>query len=277
MSDLHEQAVTVKPITSAILVLDSFDRGTGQPVNNFTLQPGAILSSGYFSRIVPVVLHFPYAIPNVNPKNNTLTISNGATNTIITIPEGFYTIAELATQLQTSLNASGFGGVFAVSVDVKTLYYTVTNTLIPFKIINTPGKSNDLVYMAGFETNNTLSLTQVGTYNNLQYTTFIDIRSNKLTKFQKVSDVSSNLTATTLLYRVYISWQTLNIRNNDNMFWTRTATIAFETTNPKHIRWIPSGEFLSDVDISLYDDNEELLYIPAGHPDFQISLYLSET
>jgi hypothetical protein len=268
--------VTTRIQSEAYVLLDSADRPKGQPLNNFQLAVGRIMSPGYFTRLALVVVQFPLAIPNVNPMNNTLVLSNGTSNVTITFLEGFYNTADMETQLNTSLNTWGLGGTFTVTRDPKTLYFIITNSTTPFKIVPGPPGA-DLSEMLGLDINTTLALTQNGGYNNMMYTRYIDITSSCLTAFQKVQDTGSDFGSTKIIHRLI--WDTTNgiPRADSNMGWTRTTFESFALQNPKWMNWVNSGQMISNIDIQLLDEIGRPLYIPAGHPDFTLNFKVSET
>jgi hypothetical protein len=268
--------VTTRVQSEAFILLDSADRPDGQPLNNFQLAVGRIISPGYFTRLALVTLDFQLAIPNVNPMNNTLVLSNGLSNVTITVPVGFYNTAEMESQLNTSLNTWGLGGTFTVTRDAKTLYFIITNSTTPFKIVpGSPG--TDLSAMLGLDINTTLALTQNGGYNNMMYTRYIDITSKCLTAFQKVQDTGSDFGSTNIIIRAYISGPNGIPRTDANMGWTRTTFLSFDLVNPKWMNWVNSGQMISNIDFQLYDENSRLLYLPPGYPDFTMNFLVSET
>lgn len=280
-----QNVVTTRQASYSYVCFDSNDRGTGQPLNNFTLSQGKIIAAGYPTRIVPVSLQFPWSIPNVNIMNNTISITNGTTIYTATIAEDFYTNAEFAVVLASALNSLSYpgGGTFSVSINPKTFYYTVSLTASQtFAFINTPGKSKDLLQMSGFSLNTTQALTQVGAYNNLQYTTYFDIRSNSLTQFQKITDTSSDSISDHIVMRVYINGgygagRTSATDLNTKEWWCRPGSVFYEPINPKYMIYIPEGQFISNTDFYVSDDNGNSLYFPTGSPPWQINFLISET
>lgn len=275
-----DKAQTIRFPATALLAIDSTDRQDGDSLNNFIVQPGKILTPGYFTRIALTTFQMEWAIPNVNQQNNTLLVTDGVTTVELTITEGFYTISELGTALQTALNTWGLGGTFTVTVAPKTQYYVVTNDTIPFAFQLTDPflqwGEKSLLPMMGLQLNTSLSLTQNGTYNNLMYTTYFDIRSTKLTAFQKVKDSSSDLKSTDLIIRIFIDFGQGTQRTDTTMWWTRPGSIAFDVTNPKWIRYVHTGQFLSDLDFQVLDDFANPLYFPEGHPGYNMIFEASE-
>lgn len=127
--NMGERVEVSRPSADAYLVLDSADRSTSssavgtvftvpqtQPYNNFRLQKPENLVQGGFTRLQLNEINFPYAIPNVNPRNNTFWIRtpnpvNPAVflSAKITVPEGFYDGRGLAETLTGDPNAAPSG------------------------------------------------------------------------------------------------------------------------------------------------------------------------
>ena len=276
-----DNQVTSRVASYSILVIDSADRSPSQPLNNFNVAQGIILASGYPTRIGLTTIYYPCATPNVNQVNNTISITNGTTIYTATVPEGFYNNAELATAIATALNSVGYSGTFTVTSDAKTFYYVVTNSTTAFAFIKTPNKTKDLLLMSGLQTNTTQALTQNGTYNSLLYTNFIDIRSNQLTRFQKILDSASDNFSDHIIERIFIEFGVTSRTSmqslNTAQFWTRPFTIAYELVNVKWMQYLPQGEFVANTDFYLTDDQGEPIYNPVGAPNFQMKYLLSET
>jgi hypothetical protein len=273
---------------------------------------GALLA-GYMTRVALTEVNMQWAIPNVNEYNNTLTVAlwdlSGAATYAgingklcgyrqIVLEVGFYTIFELATALQTSLNAniSGFTDAsgsatlsWAVAVDAISegaAYFTITLTptsatkRMAFQIVpsninravvsgDTSGsliraETDDLTYMMGLTpciTNSAYTSYQkiTGWYATMQYTPYIDIQSNYLTKNQNVADNDSSFRAgRNRLARIYLSNENIEPRviveadNYDNAIGVRPFAFRREFKYPKQIMW-NNTENVDLIDITITD------------------------
>jgi hypothetical protein len=347
--EVHEEkTVTTRPPASAFLLINSRDRyylntpngsvlqeddGT-IPLNNFVLNTGQQLSEGHFTRLAVTEVSMPWNIPNVNPYNNTLTLSTVSGIYTATIPTGFYNIVQLGSAVQSTLNGQfplGGGDSWKIEPNIEVLAnpssytafdneqnFVFSNTCnatspISFSIVPTPdvnkgaigkGKNMDLRRMMGFVGIDqfgvpftTFNEAFVGNYNSLQYTTYVDIRSRRLTNYQNVRDNESAFYYNNVIHRMIVDnndsgklrplvWNsTLDASGNpitnpnqytgNAMYWTGPFNMYSEVRVPKYIKWSPDV-FVSEADFSLYDDAGNLLYMPPGHPDYLLTLHVTE-
>jgi hypothetical protein len=223
----------------------------------------------------------------------------------IVLPLAFYTIFELRAALQTSLNAkiSGFTDAsgsatlsWAVVVDAinqGAAYFTITLTAtsatknMAFQIV--PGTINrsvvggdisgsflsaekdDLTYMMGLTpciTNSPYTSYDsiTGWYATMQYTPYIDIQSNYLTKNQNVADNDSSFkSGRNRLARIYLSNENIEPRvitaadNYDNAIGVRPFAFRREFKFPKQIMW-NNTENVDLIDITITDRLGNKLY-----------------
>jgi len=209
----------------------------------------------------------------------TMAIWNNDTNVIvghirIIVPIGFYTLPELCKEMEKKLNVEfsnmfGFtmawkvrwGQITGVVPSVFTKNFSITIELIEsnglnvasFQIISSKinisiyrAKKDDLTYMTGLTPVNKFKNLNFPYYNvvqsgypSMQYTPFVDIVSNLLTKNQNVSDdCSTKAGLNSILTRLYLS--------NDQIV-QRTVTAQYSTPSP--IQGDPqSGNLLTSAD-----------------------------
>jgi hypothetical protein len=316
---------TYRPSSTALLVLDSDDRAyytsipganppitnytvggettgsgantsSGQPYNNFRLQKQQPLLQGGFQRIAVTEVTMNYNIPNVNDYTNTFWVELSISEfTKITIPNGYYTGAALATAVQSALNTAYTGfATWVVSYDDTTLGFTIAGTitgggagstrLYPYDPNLAPPTNlgTTLLDVMGFNAKTNYnymiqagktSLSSVGA--SLLYTKYIDIVSNKLTMYQKVTDQSSRRSGgSNVVCRFYITDNT----GLPNAFSPSPYVITRQYNNAKSIKWDKNTQ-VDWLDISLLDDSGRPLYyndqtLMSG--DFQITLLASE-
>lgn len=238
----HETGTPIRMPSVALLCIDSADatryNALGYADNDSS--PASIninkqtpLLFGYMTRIALTEINLAWDTPNVNARNNTLTIRVADVSGIaapanikgtyrIAIAEGFRTPKNIASQVQNALNyltISGISGNFFVQhfeaaaefdivVDTPNLFISILPPNMLYDIDATAtntGVTNvftglvqdDLTYMMGLtppaETTNYFSSTILSAYASCQYTPYIDIVSSVLTKNQNVRDNDSNL------------------------------------------------------------------------------------
>lgn len=136
-----ERVDIARPPTDAYLVVDSADRASSssstgitsfvpitQPYNNFRLQKPENLVQGGFTRLQLTEVRMPYAIPNVNDRNNSFWVvvrtSTGDVKALISLPVQPVSVsgATIAAAVQAVLNASPVvGGALGITWSV--VYY----------------------------------------------------------------------------------------------------------------------------------------------------------
>lgn len=294
----QDVGMTQRSPASAFMCVDSFDRHqpgvpTGfiqQPINNFVVQKRQTFISGFFHRLGLTEVRFPYAGPNINPRNNVIDVSNNGTTVSVTIPEGYYTPVELAAELQAQLTAQvgavTWGCAYLEEQGKFDLSGNSNFTLSPYDFGNDLQTRKGLYYMMNWANTSTPAQNFKSlAMPNLQYTSYIDICSRALTQFQQVKDNSTRENqAPGLLCRLY-----LNNTTNENLGDGNTsAKLTWPGCRPQMIHrlfpapklsaWQP-GQFVDAVDITLYDDAGNLLYYSDATNttnDFQLSFTISE-
>lgn len=281
--------------------------------NNFSISNSKTFGAGMFKRLAVTEVNFPWVTPNINERNNKfwfVLISAGPAPFVyspcyIVIKEGFYTGATLATALQNQLNTPNgiivYGGGTATEPGWVVNYnadqtFTITNNNISFYI---SVASNDIIAdpsIQGVKTINDLTGFNSGGifpgqppytypgYNtttsgvaSLAYTRYVDITSNKFTKYANAKDSLTQLDYNNIVCRIYLD-NDVNISGADPFGVSPCVNLYRQFKNPKWIEW-NRNEFISDVDIKLYDDSGQLLYIPtvSQGSNFLLTFQLSES
>jgi len=292
--------VTTRPNTTAILAINSADRDnpdvseqqnfTSQRYNDFVITKNQNLLQGAFTRVQLTEIRFPYAIPNINTRNNKVFVIPNSTNiddvVEVEIPEGFYTGSELATALQTQIIADCSG---TTGIDLLEVTYnetgagefkfsmpsgspTFTLIFLPYSTEQQPdayatwGQTNQLMKTIGLDilsaSTNLVTYPIIGGSAPMLYTDYIDIVSEQLTNYQRVKDgnTASRLPRQAIIERLYITDES---SQNDptTIPGTYPFTIMRQINTPKTIRW--SGEHaIGQIDIKLYDMYGQPLYLP---------------
>lgn len=306
----HEQSTfnSRQPV-SAYLVLDSNDRldATANPTltvassvvpdwNNFRLQKPAPLIDGFAKRLGITEVCFPWAIPNVTPRNNSFYIAGagmpgGAYNVVVT--PGFYTATELVTVINADLSANVTNPP-VLSWSSSQMAFTLTpnalnNSLTVYTTAT--GTYSDYVFSANLLKTMGFAFTQfntvftavaplIGSTTKLQYTAFVDIASSKLNYTSEVKDGSSSRkNVSDLICRLYCADETSAINMASiGTPGSRPFVIHRQFATPKYLKQNPQ-QMIDWVDIQVFDEYGDYVYIPSGgrtYPDFQITLIASE-
>jgi hypothetical protein len=240
-----EHGIPIRQPAVALLCVDSADAYTYDVdgFRNDRTTPASILINkqtpllfGYMTRISLTEVNMAWATPNVNERNNTLTLFlyNDDTDDAIgfvriAIQEYFHTPQELATAVQTALRNLdiGYGAMtWDVTYDTRSSRFDISGasdgtygysfqiwngatTSAPFLdtasdtggvAVPTGRVQDDLTYMMGLTPSTDMQFTYskllYGGFASCQYTPYVDIVSRILTKNQNVRDGDSTKTST---------------------------------------------------------------------------------
>lgn len=259
---LEPQYVKIKPNNRGLFTLSLAYSGTSDfPVYN------QLINVRRVSRISPTAYRGYWNIPNVNPRNNVLVFrANGVLYTI-TIPEGYYSVADLVARVVADINAVVGGAWLLTATLLPNSVNVYTFSLKPGDTIEIIGGSaswdlpkNPLsTYLLDFRTGsgpvNRFTCNPRGVY-----TPFIDISSAVLTNDSKTGQVDLSLPAN-FVHRQYINNPLPNF-------------ISEEIVNGSIINVSPS-RMLNTIDITLRDSSGSTLYIPNWNYNFDFALEIS--
>lgn len=240
---------------SSIHIDSLTDNATGNPLN-LSIQNSSLFSSNVNKLCVNSFFVTMQCIPNVNPRNQTVSFYSSVTASTYTVdvPTGFYNSpTALMDALVTALNtAAGSGLTFSHVID----------PLLPtFSTLSAAGgnyyftDSNMLKYgkhLIGLPVSTTPTANKVVGSIHLYYTRFIDVISNSLTKYSLNSNTSNKWGQNSLLYRAYIR-TTID----------GTNALIKTVTNRNWINW-NLNETISTIQVSLRDEFGNPLYV---YPD----------
>lgn len=312
----EEETVTMRNPQSALLLIDAQDRyklnkdGVYEAdpetnPNNIYINHQKLNGFGEIKRVGVTDVFFPWRTPNINIRNNKFGLSLEVTSGVyatyfITVPEGFYKPSELASAMQTIMNgATGWqlfpvtapptylpaAGGWSVTTSSSTNAFTIQNPTIAFA---QPSNAFDVTVQSTIsqvinftppllDINNVLIFT--GGIPSMAYTQYIDFVSTNLTKHQRLKDNLTQFNYVDIIYRLYLSSGTFQAQlTNDTYFGSRPADIYRQVPVPKFMQW-NKNEMISAIDIKLYDDAGELLYIPQNNWDanYLLTMLISET
>ena len=300
-TNARQPAMTIRPSSTALLTIDSEDRytdisqsrGSITSPYNFAIRKNESLMPGFITRIGVSEINFPWLVPNINSKTNTIQVSyvsaTGPGTAVIVLPIAFYNPHELALAIQQSVIAIPNGPVsFLMTYGANNLpvfSYTTTGpdliSFLPFQA-NTQQypyspQSKQLFDVLGFTNTNsgTPSSSGVGIFTLCQAVRYVDIVCNQLTNSQAQKDQTSQTIARDMLCRIYLGdgggTGQSTVGPSDPLFappGCNPTTIYRNFSSPKQIQWIPNQNIPGFLQFTIYDDAGELLddtFTAAGY------------
>lgn len=295
----RQVAQVIRVPSTALLTIDSEDRYTNYLSSragnlspyNFAIQKTESLMPGFMTRIGVSEVVFPWVVPNINKKTNTIqytyTIGAGAAVLgTVTLFTGFYKPAEIAAAIQAELSSIvglGFVMTYGSIVDTnepffqynvgagntfafRPMQYSSSATAGPPAVpaYPYPSSTKQLFDLLGFTLGN-ISLLQYGqgTYTFCQAIRYVDIVCNQLTNSQSQKDQTSQTIARDMLCRIYVggaSGVTSTVATSStapNLFCPpgcAPTTIYRNFTEAKQIQWIPNQNIPGYLQFTVYDD-----------------------
>lgn len=255
----------------------------GQPCNDFKIISGGALIYGYIKKIQISQTQLFYNIPTVNARNYLIIIESPSlpvVNYAIEIPFGFWTPNELAGQIELlirQINAAPFDENFTVTYDANNGFVFKTNTVDTFNFLNATAPANanlpasfintllKAYRLIGMDIQNSVPATiQISTYTPIfLYTSYIDIISETLTKYQKVKDTdSSPQKQGSIVSRIYLAGTgspQIAAENNVDALGSRPFTVVQDMNYCKTVQW-SKDEAVNSLDFQLKDQYGDLIY-----------------
>ena len=274
---------------------------------NLTINNGRPLINGYFGRVALTQFMLKRNIPTVRTGVNdlfTIVIASSAAGPVtatanIVLDEGYYTVADLATDLQTKIQAVGgpfatafviapfdtgnernsgflFGtgnpaNFMAITLPPGLTRQQTTQRLRTFKLL---GVDRELL---GFVNVNNSAALPTPTYYlegdgaapNLLGTDYVDVVSSELTNYKDAKDANSSLGSPgAVLARIWMVESTVNNSNDpaDLMnLGSRPFTVIKSWTSPNWCQWSPNHT-VDSLDIRLIDMYGNNLFWTSGAP-----------
>lgn len=299
-TNARQVAQTIRMPSTSLLTIDSEDRFTdytqarGDAVGNYSSTPynfsiskSESLMNGFLTRCGITEVCFPWVIPNINVKTNSIQFvyqdgSNIPVVTSISLEYGFYTPHNLAqalvaeiTQINPLLSAftMEYGNTGMSNYGDEPLFTYASNNgtgvaFLPW-VYNTapyPFSSNtkQLFDLLGFSNNNALLTTSnnIGNYTLCQCTRYIDIVCNQLTNNQALKDQTSQTISRDMLCRIYLGdgggTGQSTIAPSDTAFCPpgcAPMTIYRNFATPKQIQWIPNQPIPGYLSFQVFDQD----------------------
>jgi hypothetical protein len=303
-----------RPPASAHLLIDSTDRYNTDPflqligerpyANDFSIIRNQALLYGYFTRIGITQLQFYWNFPTIRTGyNDTIIFYKSAPTDVsglIVLDEGFFTPTELAAEIEKQLQsaqgvAAGAGATYTAvwqqssrSILIESnngdefSFYTpdtwpgtlspaqTTNVYKAYKTLGMTGANLDGITPDTFQTLTTPS----------PPTDYVDIVSDRLTKFMRVKDGETlpQKNKANIIARVYVTPPNQRIEvTADQMPGSNPFYICVDYNTPKHMKWSPA-ESINQLDFQVYDMYGDLLpWNEVYNWEFQLTMLASET
>jgi len=321
-----QEGVNVRNPSTANLGISSIDRYGTQvyvtseqnPANTVTLSSpydfsigqNQNLMNGFFTRLAVTEVQFRWTMPTLTSRNNKMYITSGGTDTLITLPEGWYdtsagasSAGNLAYALQVAVVAASITGLsgFTCTTPASASSTTVTTqpyncfiaksnsaTTFYFKRYTDQTKPNaiGLFEMMSWTTNQVLATTQTGSPDaSLLSTPFVDVVCDNLTYNQSLKDADTGISRD-VLCRIYLTPDafTGNVANLGSAPILIHRCFPF----PKQVRW-SADQPIGNLRIQVYDSEGYLLttgdgltgttqtaYYDADMGDWNMNLLVSE-
>lgn len=301
---------------NAHLVLNSRDRtlsGSRGVYNNFVLaNPGQNLVQGQMKDVALSEVLFPYDLPNVMPGYNVFELYTTAPAPplvwTITVPVGFYTPAELVSEINDLIDALALIAGLSAG-DYPVLAYSASSNIFSFDGVTnptyaqnwvlaspytfsanysgvvTPDLGKDILSIMGFSKEQTGQVGTAGSVSGsapMMFTQYIDICSPTLCQYQFLRDGSTTSfpRRVDLICRLYIENETSMPQSYDGEgnavpVGSRPFVIHRQFKNQRVMRNTATNA-INDVDIQLYDDCGQPLTTAWAPRDFQITFHVYE-
>lgn len=314
----QNEGQTIRQPSTALLTIDSDDRFPNYAAKrasspgsynwspySFQISKGSSLMNGFITRMGLSEVNFPWCVPNINPKTNTIRVGYSAglgpgtpIYTTITIPFGFYTPTAFAAAFQALVRAVGgslatyvftYGtlnpqfsynsGAAGVWVNLAPMAYNTAT----YSYSDNTRQLFDVLGMSSVNTATSVNTAGAqGGVSYLQAIHFIDITCSQLTYNQCLKDGSSQPIGRDALCRLYISDGEIPVATGATPIYPGNVatTVYRDYTTPKQIQWTPNQPVTSGLVFDVYDDQGDPLQtsMPAGvlPNDWNITLLVSE-
>lgn len=231
------------------IYLDSRDKSSGDINDYKTYLPRPLRIAKW--QVKSVEIPFSYYV--INSSNNTITWEDSVPNThSATITPGNYTGSQLASEIQTKMNAQMSGFTVTFSSNTYKLSWSNAST---FKLLASGNTTADEII--GLSGDGTLATSDASDNAiNLSGPHYVMIRSNELSKGRPLSINSTK--STSYIHRTRIE------EGVGDIITDKGDTSVFELETPIVIR---------NLDIGLYDENDALLDLNGLHWSLQVDVW----
>jgi hypothetical protein len=259
------QEVTAKRPLSTYLYLSG-------STNNELVNVGGQVLIKQCTRVSPVNFRFfTPGIPNINPINDKVKFILSSAPTVVltaTIPEASYISAEAALNaLITQLNSLAFPAVFdLLPYQPNTFAFIYLRCTEQFKILPESSAVKYGISCLNFGPSiTTFASTHLIGPSVMEYSFYVDIRSNVLTQYSKIRSLAVNKSLGQIFLRTPLSPSGFTVPVTENI---AESPLVFN---------IKPTETINAIDISLFDMYGNPLYIPTyGNFLWQLTLAVEQ-
>jgi hypothetical protein len=283
--DKTHTATTIRQPAYAEILVDSMDRysqgsttfqnPTPTTSSSWRTNLPAYVLNGYFTRLAITQIQFAWNLPTIITGYNDqfILIDSNAGPVVVTLPQGYYTPAVMATTLQAQIRTATGDTDYNVVFDEGS--FVISNTVLGTECCpqggDPQGLPEEIIYTRclntlGFQFVQSATVTDtfnpyVGTIPTMLPTRFVDILSSYIAKFQDVKDSSTTLSLNfnNKIARIYAipPSNRLEISSTGGP-GANPYVLTVDYATPKMIMW-NADEALSNFDIQLRDEWGTLL------------------
>ena len=301
MDQSEHPGVPQRPPASAMLLVSSTDRYK-EPADrlvypttsaNWTLNLKAPVLNGYFTRLALSQLQVQWNMPTIIENRNDAidiqwTSPGGPLNDSVVLNPAFYSPTELAAEIENVIlaTANGTSAGFTCAwtgqyfqMRCATAGWTLFFNAYPAGVDPTGEIYNRFLFTIGGNGDVVANGFDTGPPQ-MTYTRWIDIVSDRLTKFQRVKDSSSlpNSITQAIIARVYPCPPNVSLNESQpGQLFAQPWVMTIDYNTPKHIKWSPD-EALHNFDIRVLDEfGEEIFWSSQWPTEYQLTFLASET
>jgi hypothetical protein len=270
-----ESGTPIRQPSTANLMISSEDRNAALNPSpwDFQITKKQSILNGFFTRVGTTEVVLNWVEPNiVTGLNDTFTVvkTAGAVSYSVTVPEGFYTVAQLLDTLVVLLNAAGTGITWSITGVggncglAGTAAFTIPATTLSELLNITDASSGTKSFISPSP--------------DLRTTPYIDFISSQLTYNQAVKDSATSTGEPQVLCRWYMAWdeQPLIDAYGFPILMGYTPFCARRTFNPpKQIRWSPNQP-IGNLAFQVLDENGDIYTNEGLLSSWQMTLQVSE-
>ena len=278
-----KNAITIRFPATANFLVDSIDRTAGTTSADFLINKTNSLFNGFFTRLAVNELVLDWCIPNVSGAFNDNTFAVNVTGAManpytVTLPSGFYTVADALDALVTLLNTAT-GQTFAVLQQDQQVYLELQGG----GTFNIEDNDSNLPVFLGLR--DAIGATPAIGFplicpKLLPYT-YLDFVSPNLTYCQDLKDNTTNQINRDVLYRWVLAWD--NEPSYDTygfpIFQGYKPFFSRRYLNyPKQIKW-DNIQPIGQVSFQVYGSDGELVKVEEAEGDMEwnMSILVSES
>jgi hypothetical protein len=242
------------------------------------------MMNGFFTRLALTEVNFPWVIPNINVKTNTVLFDYSIAGVpqpqaTLTLTSGFYKPSDIAADLQSAIRAlnpalNAFVVAYGANDTPRFVFLrnngalTIAFSPLPYNsaVYPFPDTTKQLYDLLGLDLNRSgtpasLKTDITGGFTYCQAYRYVDLVCAQLTYNQALKDTMSQTIARDTLCRLYVGdgpyTGTSTLSPSDANFCPPGCapfTIYRQFTNPKFIRWLPNQPVQGNLQFVVYDD-----------------------